>query len=73
MAERTQPDEGTEAADEVEGRAAHQADRAPTTDEEAAADRAALRPDRANPADVAEHERDMAERGAHAEGEGRIP
>lgn len=72
MAERTQPDERTEAADEAEGHAAHGADRAPTPDEEAAADRAADRPDRADPADVAEHERDMNERGAHAKGEGRI-
>ncbi|MGH9090157.1 MAG: hypothetical protein ACRDZR_02065 [Acidimicrobiales bacterium] len=73
MADPTQPDDGTEAADMAEAGAAHQADRAPTPDEEEAAARGARRADRADPEDVAAHERDMGERGARAEGEGRIP
>jgi len=63
----TRPTQNTRDAERREASAEHDADRAPTPDEEASAD--ALEPD----AEVAEHEREMAERGAHQEGEGRLP
>ena len=73
MAEDTQPDESTADADEREAQAAHTADRPPTEDESAAADRA--REDRSVSGDqqaVGEHFREMAERGVGQKGEGRI-
>jgi hypothetical protein len=67
--EHTVPDVHTHEEDEKDGAAAHVADRAPTADEEAEADEEA-----ASGVDesVAEHERDMARRGANVKGEGRI-
>ena len=72
MAESTRPDptrpsSETRDAERAEAEAPHDADRAPTPEEEAVAEQSVLDPD------VAEHERDMAERGANQEGEGRIP
>ena len=69
----TTPDDGddrlsdaTREADEEESRAPHQADRAPTEEEEEAAE--GLRPDPG----VAEHEKEMGRLGAEVRGEGRI-
>lgn len=73
MADRTEPDAETEAEERGEALAAHQADRGPSSDEEAAAERGAARPDRADPEEVAEHYQEMSELGAEAKGEGRIP
>ncbi len=60
VSDETLEEEGQEAT------TAHTADRPPTADEEAAVEGRSL--DR----DVREHVEDMAERGAHVEGEGRI-
>lgn len=63
----TADEERTEAAD-----VAHQADRAPTPEEERLADQSRER--YASEADtVAEHERSMTETGASEKGEGQIP
>ena len=67
----TTPDVATRAAERDEAEAAHEADRMPTPDEEREAEETELDPQTA--ARVAEHEREMAERGAHQEGEGRLP
>ena len=64
MTERTQPDAPTRAAD----RDPHtDAGRDPTPEEERLADENELDPS------VAEHEEEMLERGAHQQGEGRLP
>ena len=57
----------TRDAERREANADHAADRDPTPEEDERADQ--LEPD----AEVAEHEREMAERGAHQQGEGRLP
>jgi len=62
--EATSPE--TVEADEQDAHAAHAADRMPTPDEEAAAERNELDPD------VAHAYEDAAERGAHVKGEGQI-
>jgi len=67
MEETTRPSRATRESERDEADAPHQADRAPTTDEERLAEQ-----HRASP-EVSEHERDMAERGADQPGEGRIP
>jgi len=58
--------DATREAEAEEARAAHQADRGPTEDEEEAAE--GLRPD----PDVAQHEKEMGQIGAEVRGEGRI-
>ena len=63
----TRPTQKTRDAEAREAKAEHEADRDATPEEAEVAD--ALEPD----ADVAEHEREMAERGAHQKGEGRLP
>lgn len=74
MADPTEPDDETKAIEREEALAAHQADRQPTSDEEAAAERATHRPDLAADQDeVGEHYREMTELGANDKGEGRIP
>jgi hypothetical protein len=65
VSEHTRPDAATRDADRHAGAVDHQADRPPTADEEVGA------PEKAGPA-TAEHEHEMAERGARQEGEGRI-
>jgi hypothetical protein len=60
------PSEETRDADRRDAVAQHDPDRAPTPDEERRADDLELEPD------VAAHEREMAERGARQQGEGRI-
>jgi hypothetical protein len=67
MDEHTKPSPETRAEEREEAKAAHEPDRPPTADEEAAA--ADLKID----ADAAEHYEEMAERGAKQQGEGRIP
>jgi len=67
MADSTKPTPETRAAEREEMDAKHEADRAPTEDEEAAAAEHTSDPD------VAAHEQEMAERGAHQKGECRIP
>jgi len=67
-ADSTRPDGATREAEEQEARAAHQADRPPTDQEdEAAPGREDLDPG------VAEHHQEMTERGAGVEGEGQLP
>lgn len=61
------PDRETRAEERQDAQVAGHADREPTEDEERAAERRSdLDPD------VIAHEREMAERGVHQEGEGRI-
>ncbi|HEY7135994.1 MAG TPA: hypothetical protein VIB48_13095 [Acidimicrobiia bacterium] len=67
MADRTKPDSATREEEAREARTAAGAPQQPTPDEERAAE--ANRPDPA----VAEHEREMNERGANQQGEGRLP
>jgi hypothetical protein len=71
MDEDTTPSEATREEDRLDAERAHQPDRAPTAEEEAAADR--TRDEHAGEeADVARHHREMDQLGAHAKGEGRI-
>jgi hypothetical protein len=63
----TRPSAETHAAERAEAQQSAGADRAPTADEEARADALELAPD------VVAHEEDMLERGAHQEGEGKLP
>jgi hypothetical protein len=62
----------TREADDEEGRAAHGADRPPTSEESEAAERSLAAEDEEEREAVAERFREMAERGAHEKGEGRI-
>ncbi len=61
-------EEVTPAPGDAEETARHAADREPTPEEAEAADRAARH---VNP-EVAEHEREMMDIGAHVEGEGKV-
>jgi hypothetical protein len=63
----TRPSDETRAAERDDAQRRAGADREPTNDEEALAD--ALEPD----SDAAEHEREMMERGAKQQGEGKLP
>jgi hypothetical protein len=69
--DRTVPSDETDAVERVDEHSAHDADRLATPEEEAAADKA-----RSEFADdeeqVAEHYKDMAEKGANIKGEGEI-
>jgi hypothetical protein len=67
MSEPTRPTRETRDEERVDAQRSAGADREPTPDEEAAAEQNELDPG------VVQHEREMAERGAHQEGEGRIP
>jgi hypothetical protein len=67
MDEPTRPSRETRDAEHAEAGAAHEPDRPPTKDEERLAEQHQPNPD------VADHEEEMAERGAEAGGEGRIP
>jgi hypothetical protein len=58
---------GTRDAERQDATAAHEPDRQPTPEEERLADDLELDPD------AAAHYKEMAERGAHQEGEGRLP
>ncbi|MDQ1429697.1 MAG: hypothetical protein QOF40_299 [Actinomycetota bacterium] len=63
----TRPSSETREAERAEASKPAAADRAPTPEEEKIADSLDLDPD------VAEHEREMIERGAHQKGEGKLP
>ena len=63
----TRPDAETRAAERDDAQRTAGADRAPTTEEAERAEARDLDPE------VAEHEREMAERGANQKGEGRLP
>jgi hypothetical protein len=67
MDDRTKPSQETRAAEREEAGAPHDADRAPTADEAAAAEDLEVDPE------VAKRYEEMAERGADQKGEGRIP
>lgn len=62
----TKPDAATRAAERREAEQPHSAGRGPTADEALHADSHEARPD------VAQHYREMTERGAHVEGEGDV-
>jgi hypothetical protein len=62
----TRPSAETREAEHADAQAEHDSDRAPTPEEEAGAAQ------EVDP-DVAEHEEEMLKRGAHQQGEGRIP
>jgi hypothetical protein len=64
---RTRPSRKTRRSEEQEARLPAAADRPPTDEEARLAEQQPLDPS------VAEHERDMTERGVRQEGEGRIP
>lgn len=66
MTDPTKPTPETRAAEREEMDAAHAADREPTEAEEAAAETQELDPE------TARNYEEMAERGAHQQGEGRI-
>jgi hypothetical protein len=63
----TRPSAQTRAAERDEARTQNSADRAPTPEEEERADALELDPK------VAEHEKEMMERGANQQGEGKLP
>jgi len=63
----TRPDAETRAAERDDAQRTAGADRAPTPEEAERAEARDLDPE------VAEHEREMAERGANQKGEGRLP
>ena len=65
--EPTRPNAETREAERAEAQAKHESDRAPTPQEEAAAEALEVDPD------VAEHEEEMLKRGANQQGEGRLP
>jgi hypothetical protein len=67
MTDPQRPSDATKAAERAEAETRAGADRMPTEDEENVAEQQSIDDN------VREHEKDMAERGAHQEGEGRIP
>jgi hypothetical protein len=71
MADDAETTDATKRAEEVDATQEHRADRAPTREEEAAAEESAeeFAGDRTA---VAEHEKEMTDLGANAKGEGRI-
>ena len=71
MGDVTEPDEGTLEAEREDEARGHTADRPPTADEEAAAERGAAEAG-GNPEEVAKHYEEMADLGAHVKGEGEI-
>ncbi len=71
MEDDTRPDAATREAERAEATSGHDADRPPTADEEAAADRSrrAFADDSER---VEEHYEEMSDMGAHVKGEGSI-
>ena len=67
MTDPERPSDATRAAERAEAETRAGADRMPTEEEENVAEQQSIDDD------VREHEKDMAERGARQEGEGRIP
>lgn len=71
---KSRPNDETRAAEEREAAAPHTADRPPTEEESELADEIVNDPSTAEQRRTAgEHFREMAERGAAEQGEGRIP
>jgi hypothetical protein len=66
MTDHTKPSEATREADRAALQAEHDAPQTPTAEEAAAAEQNTVSPE------TGEHYREMVERGAHQEGEGRI-
>jgi hypothetical protein len=66
------PSEATRKAEQSDAQQAHVADRAPTAEEEEAAEEFGSTLSQEERASVAEHEREMGQRGADAKGEGRL-
>ena len=71
MEDNTEPDDRTREAELAEAGKSHTADRLPTAEEEAAAERDRGKQD-ADREDVAEHYEEMTDLGAHVKGEGEI-
>jgi hypothetical protein len=71
MEDNTEPDDRTREAELAEAGMSHTADRPPTPEEEAAAERERAELD-ADRKDVAAHYDEMTELGAHIKGEGEI-
>jgi hypothetical protein len=71
MTPTTDPNDATTEADREEARAGHGADREPTAEESEAAERGRTETG-ADEDEVARHEKEMAEKGAHVKGEGAI-
>ena len=67
MSDHTEPDEQTKAAERAESEIHAHPDRQPRPDEERDAETHKVDPS------VREHAEEMAERGAHQQGEGRVP
>jgi hypothetical protein len=67
MSERTNPSRATREEETREAQVPPGATEAPTPEEERAAEKNSLDPE------VAEHEKEMTERGARQTGEGRLP
>jgi hypothetical protein len=67
LVHRARPSSETREAERADATKTAAADREPTAEEEKIAD--SLEPD----PDVAKHEKEMLERGAHQEGEGKLP
>ena len=67
MTDHTKPSKDTRQADEASAGTEHKPDRMPTNDEEQATK--GLKSD----SSTAEHYKEMAERGANQQGEGRLP
>jgi hypothetical protein len=71
MSDNAEPDEATVEAEQVDAQQAHVADRAPTADEEAEAEKS-KEAFAGDSAEVAAHYEEMSDIGAHAKGEGAI-
>ncbi len=72
MERHTEPDEATQRAERYDAERDHGADRQPTAEEDAAADRELSTLDEAERREVAEHYKEMTETGANIKGEGEI-
>jgi hypothetical protein len=72
MVPPTEPDEATEQAERDDAQQAHRADRPGSPEEDQAADEATAGLSKDDRERVREHEREMAERGAEQQGEGKI-
>jgi len=71
MERADEPTDATREAEDVDATQAHAADRPPTKEEEAAAEAARAKYE-ADAKDVAAHEKEMSDIGAHVKGEGAI-
>jgi hypothetical protein len=72
MDKETKPDEATHEAEQAEATHSHTADRAPTSAEEAAADRSLDSLDGDERQAAEEHYEEMTDIGAHVKGEGSV-